>query len=351
MKKMFTRSSKNPILRPNPKKTWENFKVYNPTIFYDGRYHLFYRAMNKGDNWRSCIGYAVSKDGEHFKRLAEPVLVPNTTTEKRGVEDPRISKIGNTYHMMYAGYDGTDVCLCTATSKDLLHWKKQGKALRNFSFVRNGGRSVRFIDGKPVDKTDRKKTKEWSKAGGLFPVIINKKYWLLFGEFCMWLAHSSDGKKFKVYKNLIKPRKGNYFDNVFVEMGPAPILTSKGWLVLYHGVDKTFTYRLGFLLLDAQNPARILYRSKQAIFEPEEQYEIKGLVDVMPGGLAKLQQLSQVEIKKYIAEIVRKKVMPKVTFCCGAVVVGGVLRIYYGAADSVVCTASAKLSDILEMVG
>jgi len=74
---------------------------------------------------------------------------------------------------------------------------------------------------------------------------------MLFGEFDIWFAESDDGVKWIGDQTpFLKPREGDYFDNTYVEMGPPPIKTEKGWLVLYHGIDKAICYRIGFILLD-----------------------------------------------------------------------------------------------------
>src|SRR3989344_381177 len=102
----FTRSSKNPILRPNLENTWEDFKVYNPGALYeDNVYHLFYRA--RGKDWISSIGHATSTDGENFTRAnTTPMLTPEFDYEKQGLEDPRIVKIDGTYFMTHTVFDG-----------------------------------------------------------------------------------------------------------------------------------------------------------------------------------------------------------------------------------------------------
>ncbi len=138
-------------------------------------------------------------------------------------------------------------------------------------------------------------------------------------------------------------------------MGPSPIKTDKGWLILYHGIDKKIFYRLGFLLLDINDPTKILYRSKNAIFGPKESYELgkiigKTFIDVIPGGLEAIHSKKSEDLKNYLAELDKRKMIPKVIFCCGAIVVDGVLRIYYGASDTFICTATAKLKDVLRTV-
>ncbi|MCK5211160.1 hypothetical protein KAJ89_00510 [Candidatus Parcubacteria bacterium] len=346
MKKIiFTRSNKNPILKPTKNK-WENFKLYNPgVVYHNKKYHLFYRAVGKTINWQSVIGYAVSSDGVNFKRQKTPLLVPSNKFEKRGLEDPRITKIDNTFYMAYAAYDGITPRLSIATSKNLRSWKKHGSALKNFRFEKAGGVFISWKKGKPYIKPQ---TREWSKSGAIFPGKINNTYWMLFGEYRIWMATSKDGIKWKAcQKPFLAPRRSNFFDNTYVEAGPPPIKTNKGWLVIYHGIDKNMFYRLGCLLLDLKNPNKIIFRSKNHIFGPKKKYELSGAVDIMPGGLNKLQTIKEQDLKNYLKQMEKTGNMPRVTFCCGAVLKNNKLHIYYGAGDSVICTATAKLGDIL----
>jgi beta-1,2-mannobiose phosphorylase / 1,2-beta-oligomannan phosphorylase len=349
---IFTRFENNPILKPNPKNSWENFKIYNPGAIYDGQdFHLFYRAMGRGEDWQSVIGHAVSRDGENFERLDKPALVPTTPEEKRGLEDPRVTKIGDTYYMAYGAFDGNDVKLNVATSKNLVDWEKRGSALSVFNFINNGGKKVWVEDGKVTDKNFKEIGKERSKSGAIFPEKINGKFWMLFGEYNIWLAQSGDGLKWQVEPGVfLSPRAGNYFDNAFVEMGSVPIKTEKGWLIFYHGIDNYKTYRLGFLILDLNNPQKIIYRHDNFIFGPKASYELSGFVDVLPGGLEKMQKMSDNELNDYIVESVKNKKMPLVVFCPGAVVLGGEILIYYGAGDSLICGARGKISDILNLI-
>lgn len=312
---MFIRSKHNPILKPDPKNKWESRKVYNPGVIYEkGKYHLFYRAV--GEDWRSCIGYATSEDGVKFKRLTGPVIEPEHAYEKKGVEDPRISKIGSRYFLTYTGYGGRRAKLCLAVSSNLKKWQKIGSMLSHWNKFSAGGFSINWdgpIQDNPVE----------SKAGGIFLKKIKKHYLMLFGDSNMWFAWSRDLQLWQAdHMPFIRPRR-NFFDSVHVEMGPPPIKTKYGWLVLYHGINNKIIYRLGYLLLDLRDPRKILKRSAKPIFEPTAGYELKGLADIAKGR------------------------RPKIIFCNGAVLLGDTLRIYYGAGDSVVCTASAKLTDVL----
>jgi len=324
---LFIRSENNPILRPNKAHPWESQKVYNcGTVYKNNQYHLFYRAVGFDPNWHSSIGYAVSDDGINFKRFGKPLLSSESEFEKKGLEDPRATKIGNIYYMSYTAYDGNSARLFLVTSKDLKIWKRHGKMISNWDFEKAGGF---IINWDPAQQTEIAK-KEWCKAGGIFPELIDNKYWMIFGDRNLWLASSDDGVRWvPIWKPFVKPRK-DCFDSAHVEMGPPPVRTDRGWLILYHGVDWEVVYRLGFLLLDLKDPTRILYRSEKSIFSPKELYELKSEIDLLPG---------TTKIDKN----------PKVIFCCGAASVGNDLRIYYGAGDSFICTAVAKLDKILDL--
>ena len=115
---------------------------------------------------------------------------------------------------------------------------------------------------------------------------------------------------------IIGPRR-NMWDSAKVGIAAPPIKTKYGWLLLYHGVSKSHnTYRVGALLLSLLDPAIVLARSTDPIFEPKEEYEKVGIIN-------------------------------NVVFPCGMVVNKGLLYIYYGGADKVVGVATIKLDVIL----
>ncbi len=346
MEQIFTRSKNNPILKPDPKNGWENFKVYNPGAIYEnGQYHLFYRAMSKA--WVSTIGHAISQDGENFTRTNnKPAITTEFDYEKQGVEDCRVVKIGDVYFMIFVVFDGDMARLSLATSHDLNSWQKQGLILEDWDWTKSYGFFELFVE---TIKRRFNLKKNWLKPGALFPEKINGKYWLLFGDTFIWYANSDDRINWTPATMPLLKAKKDSFDNYFIEMGPPPIKTEKGWLVLYHGVNKKFVYRLGFLLLDLNDPTKILYRSPKPIFEPQESYELKGIVDILPGGWKKMKGMTSDELTAFIEKYEKKDEMPRVAFVNGAVLVGNTLRIYYGASDSVVCTATAKLGDILSL--
>ncbi len=117
------------------------------------------------------------------------------------------------------------------------------------------------------------------------------------------------------------------WDGLKIGGGSQPIKTKYGWLLIYHGVDQSFVYRLGVLLVALDDPGRLLYRSPNPILQPEERCEIG-------------------EDGCYV---------PNVVFTCGAVAVADrdvledddEILVYYGAADSGTCVASAKVSELI----
>ena len=354
MRDLFTRSTSNPILRLNPAHDWEK-KVYNPgAVFHEGKYHLFYRAVGSGSDWHSSLGYAISEDGEHFERFDTPLLErdPKNPLELRGLEDPRITKLGDTFYMAYAAYDGKVPRLCIATSRDLKHWERHGIAAPDYNFVATGGKHIRFRNGVKEESPARLGEEQRSKAGAIFPEKVGGKYWMVFNEHLMWLATSDDAIHWKVIPNVfLTARKGpDLFDNAFVETGPPPIKTKRGWLLMYHGVNDTIQYHLGVALLDLKDPTKILYRADKPIFGPREKYELSGLVDIIPGLTKLLAENKEAEVKALIQKAEREGFMPQVTFTTAALLVDGIVRLYYGASDEFICTATAKLSDILATI-
>jgi predicted GH43/DUF377 family glycosyl hydrolase len=335
---MFIRSHKNPLLESIDNHSWESLKVYNPGIILaKGEYHLFYRAM--GSNLMSSIGYAYSFDGENFIRYDQPLLLPTEKIEQNGIEDPRITKLGNGYFMTYTAYDGICARLCYAVSDDLKSWKKRGEMIPDW----NGVKAKAFELKHDSARNNKIAKKEWIKSGGIFPDKINGEYWMLFGDSNIWMANSKDGIEWvPVWKPFLEPRT-SLFDSLHLEMGPPPIKTEKGWLVLYHGIDRYLTYRLGYLLLDLDDPGKIIYRSKLPIFWPETEYELSGIEDIARGGLKQFENMDEEHIRSAARSKELNENVPKIIFCNGAIREEKRIRIFYGAADTAIATAYADL--------
>ncbi len=132
MELKLRRYSKNPILSPVPWHLWESKFVFNCGVIYDnGLFHMLYRAQ--GQDMVSRLGYAVSTDGVNFFRFDKPVFTPNNKYELYGVEDPRITKIGDEYYILYTAYSPIGVRISMASTKNFLTWKRYGVVSTNFS--------------------------------------------------------------------------------------------------------------------------------------------------------------------------------------------------------------------------
>ncbi len=270
----------NPILKPVPEHPWESKYVFNPAMFELGdKIHYIYRAM--GDDNVSRLGYACSTDGCVIEeRLPYPVFEPLNPEEAKGVEDPRVTVIGDTCIMAYTAFSRIpQIGITTIKVKDLLERRwLWGERIYPFPGVTN-------------------------KDAAFFPRKLDGKY-VMFHRIDpdLWIAYSYDMKTWFGSKKVMSPRSGTW-DSLKVGIAGPPIEIDEGWLQIYHGVDENRVYRLGILLLDRHNPETIIYRSTDPILEPYETYERQGLV-------------------------------PNVVFSCGAVKRGDQLQLSYGARHS-----------------
>ena len=305
----FKRFAGNPIILPKKENPWEAKATFNPAAITIGnKTHIIYRTLS--DDNTSSFGYASTKNGvEIIERIAEPVYVPREEFEKKkisnansGCEDPRLTKIGKNIYVCYTAFDGIGpprVAISSITEKDFVahNWKWEKPVLIT-----------------PAGFDD--------KDTCLFPGKLPGGYFILHrvgNEICGDYFKTLDFKNESVKKciRIIGPRI-NSWDSAKVGITAPPIKTKYGWLLLYHGVSKSHsTYRVGALLLDLKDPAIVLARSTDPIFEPEEQYEKVGIVN-------------------------------NVVFPCGMVVRDKLLYIYYGGADTVVGVATMELDIILK---
>ncbi|MBP6858405.1 MAG: hypothetical protein KBC33_01070 [Candidatus Pacebacteria bacterium] len=293
----------NPIISPRPGMIWEEKGTLNPAaIDLGNKTHILYRAFS-ADNI-STIGLATSSDGFSIdERLDKPIYKPRVPFESRGCEDQRIMQINDKLYMTYTAYDGgvPRVAVTSIGIEDFIARKWSAWTLPN------------IITPMDVDNKD----------AAILPEPINGKYMILHRvheSICADFVSSLDFNKEKVTRciEIIAPRKGMW-DGGKVGIAAPPIRTPQGWLLLYHGVSWSTTYRVGAVLLDLKDPTIVRARTAIPLFEPEEEYERKGYV-------------------------------PNVVFPCGAVVRGGTLYMYYGGADSVVGVATIKMSTLMKML-
>lgn len=310
----------NPIIEPSSHQSWESKATFNPSaVFGGGKVHLIYRAI--GDNDISVFGYASSKDGftidlrgvspAYFQKKSFPdknflaLQYLSGGGWNGGSEDPRLTLIDGRVYMLYTSFDG---------------WGSVRMAMTSISFEDFARQNWNWEPGVFISPPG-----EVHKNWVLFPEKIKGKYAILHGiSPHILIDYAKDLKEFDGLKYIKSLGRAGYrhdasWDNMPRGVGPAPIKTKYGWLILYHAMDTTDPnrYKLGAMLLDLEEPAKVLVRSAQPILEPDELYENEGFKS-------------------------------GVVYACGAVVVDGWLFVYYGGADKVVCVATAELEPFLK---
>jgi predicted GH43/DUF377 family glycosyl hydrolase len=278
----------NPILAPIAEHDWESRTVFNCGVTQiDGKVVLLYRAQGTESNV-SRLGYAESTDGFHFTRRDEPVFVPEDETETWGVEDPRLTPIGDEHAMLYTAWSPLGIQVAMASTRDFATWRRHGIV----------------IPGPD------------NKDAALFPEKIGGR-WVMFHRIppAIWLAYSDDLIHWGDYRKIMEPRPGHW-DDWKIGAGGPPLMTEHGWLCIYHGVSPDRVYRLGVALLDLDDPSKVLSRPAPAILEPEEPWELTGDV-------------------------------PNVVFTCGTAELDGRYFVYYGGADKVIAVATADREELL----
>jgi predicted GH43/DUF377 family glycosyl hydrolase len=301
MKQLVERYSKNPILTkrdvPYPVETVHNAGA----VRHEGKVIMLFRSHLRSG--RSLIGLAESEDGLHFRVRPEPFMTPAkeepfASYEEYGVEDPRICSMDGEYLITYSAYSRHGVRVALARTRDFVHIERV--ALVTQADYRNVA---------------------------IFPEKINGRYVRLdrphssISSWSIWISYSPDLVHWGDSRILIKPMV-YHWDEMKVGPGATPIKTKKGWLNIFHGVFNTMdgaVYRLGAALHDLQDPARLLGVADEWILQPEDPWEVTGYVH-------------------------------NVVFCCGAVTeTDNTIRLYWGGADSVMCTGTASIDDLVNL--
>ena len=199
------------------------------------------------------------------------MLSPSEPYEEFGCEDPRVTEIDGTYYLTYSGWDRTNAQLCLATSTDLFTWEKHGPMFPDFNTFEPNGNGV------PAP---------WSKAGGILPTPIDGRYLMYFGEGSIYYAWSDDLIHWEPCPQdepLMVPTPQGTFGEFLVEVGPQPILTSNGLILLLHNAavkfeDGTVRYTCGQLLFDPNRPTEIMAQMNYPWLEPSTYEDQHGLV-------------------------------------------------------------------------
>ncbi len=325
----------NPILSPNPANPWEDLAVFNPAAWYDPEkkeFLLLYRAGESHPEYKCYFGLARSKDGFHFERVSNQPAMDISIEGFDGatIQDPRIIKMGDWFYITYAArhfpfgqfwipevrqkyvkpnvpvefphYLKTNATLTgLAMTQDFRHW------------IRAGWLTDPLLDDRDVI---------------LFPEKINGKFAMLrrplewvgpqYGtdQACAWISFADDlmGLAHAPARLVIK----NKYPWEVYKMGfnTPPIKTPHGWFVIYHAVGADKFYRLGAVLLDLNDPSKVLHRTPDWLMQPEKDYEIEGFYR-------------------------------GVCFPCGAVVADGTLFVYYGGGDKFCAVATCNFDEMV----
>jgi len=300
---LFNRHAGNPILTahdwPYPAHTTFNAgacQVGDETV-------LLVRVEDRCGH--SHLTVARSKDGvSHWQIDARPSFAPdpaNHCEEEWGIEDPRLTWVEDRdcWVIAYTAYSPSGPLVSLAETKDFRSFQRLGPVM-------------------PPENKD----------AALFPRRFGNRYAMIHRPVAsakagahIWISFSPDLIHWGEHQLLLKARHGAWWDASKIGLGPPPLETAEGWLVMYHGVRVTASgslYRVGLALLDLVDPRRVLRRSNEWVFAPEMPYECLGDV-------------------------------PTVVFPCGWILdePTGSIRLYYGGADTCLALATASLSDIL----
>ncbi|MFC1599493.1 hypothetical protein ACFL3T_00510 [Patescibacteria group bacterium] len=312
--KVLKKSKQNPIIEPIKENSWESWQTFNPGVIkIKDKVYFLYRAI--GEDGISRFGYAVSNDGFIIEdRLPYPIYEHNTKEREfhlysyfsggsfGGCEDSRLVQVEDE-DVLYLSYTACDnglrMALNSIKIKDFINQKWKWNSPKLIS---------------PPGEVH----KNWL----IFPEKINGKYAILHSlkpdiqiEYLDDLNFENISYIESEYK--AGPQKGCW-EKWVRGAGPPPIKTKEGWLLLYHAMDNDFSkYKLGAMLLDLNDPTKVLYRAKEPVLEPSKSYENCG----------------------YKSGVI---------YASGAIVKDGNLLVYYGGADNYVCVAYAKLEDFLK---
>ncbi len=242
----------------------------------------------------SHLRLVCSEDGTHFyEPEGYAPIFGEGKDEAFGIEDCRVATMEDGYHLTYTKVSAYAVGVGYIFTKD---WK---------TFERRG---MIF----PAHNKDC----------ALFEEKINGKYYALhrpsspeLGGNYIWIAESPDQIHWGNHKYIAVTRD-NSWDGGRIGAGAPPIKTEKGWLEIYHGATPENRYCLGALLLDLNDPSKVIARSKEAIMEPIAEYEKTGFFG-------------------------------NVVFTNGHLVDGDTVTVYYGASDEVICKADFSIQEIL----
>lgn len=286
----------------------------------DGRFVMMVRSVPKGyqkigninqfdDNYTSHISLWEGRDPDKGFQLVNPeALKPDQPFDKFGLEDPRITKIGDTYYILYTSIakglgqpDADDgIRIAMASTKDFRSFKKHGvigpdrRSKAGVLFESGGNVHFMWKDEAGVERTmmspapkNFEDPEEWKK---------------------LWASRNIDNDQ------LLGPQDNGY-EAHGIEPGAPPIETDDGLLLVYSSISDDFKWTISLMLLDKDDPKKIIAKSEAPSLKPEADYELSGDVN-------------------------------NVVFPCGALIDKGSLYVYYGGADTI-CAVGSERMDVV----
>ncbi len=246
----------------------------------------------------SHLRLAWSDDGVRFQVEDRPTLLGQGELESFGVEDARVSEIEGTYYLTYSAVSPRGVGVGLISTRDWQTFERHGMVIPPSN--KDCALFPGLIGG---------------KDGGGYACLHRPSGVMIGGNF-IWVGRSPDLRHWGQHECIARTRTGMW-DSERVGAGAEPILTERGWLEIYHGADADNRYCLGALLLDRDDPAKVLARSVEPIMEPTAPYEQTGFFG-------------------------------NVIFTNGHLVDGDTLTLYYGASDEVICAATMSVRAVLD---
>ena len=243
----------------------------------------------------SHLRVARSQDGIAFNVDAEPALTPHIDVEEYGVEDPRATFLDGLWYVTYVSVSRWGITTSLATTTDFRSFERRGVI-----FLPDHKDVVIFPE----------------KIGGKYVALTRPMPQSFSRIFGVWVAFSDDLVEWGGHETVCLPR-WEHWDELRTGASAVPFRTKDGWLELYHGVNRNHRYAMGGVLLDADDPRKVLARSPFPILAPGTAYERLGLFN-------------------------------DTVFSCGVVHLDDDrIRMYYGAADSCIAAADFSVNEIL----
>ncbi|MBC1887393.1 BtaManbiosPhlase [Listeria booriae] len=275
------------------------FRLDDPTYDFEDPRMIRTKDKLEGFAYLTSLSYiriARSKDGHHFTIDEKPFLYPFNEYQTFGIEDARVTQIGDVYYVNFSAVSEMGVADAMISTTDFVDYKYEGNIFA------------------PENKDVL-----------IFPEKVNGKYYALhrpslksIGNLDIWIASSPDLHSWGDHRHLLGIREGAW-DSGRIGGGAVPIKTEKGWLELYHGATKDHRYCMGAVLLDLNDPMKVLARTETPILEPEADYEKNG----------------------FFGDVV---------FGCGTILEGDVIKMYYGVADTSMACCELSVAEILQQL-